>query len=275
MKKLFQIEKIKALSYPAFRTLMIIHFILFLLVVLIVSRIEFSIPGFSIKKLYQFPNIWQFLPWIASWFNLFLAIVVILLTGNEFLFRTFRQNIIDGLSRYDLLKGKLILIVSISLYTFILVFLTGLVFGILNTKDPSFTIFFENIHILLVYFVQAIAYMILGMLFALIFRNNALSIIMFILYFFPIEPIVRVVFPESARLFFPIKIISNLTPKPEVFSLTSENAYSTASGENPLELEQMGIISKQLSLEVNTLISVGYVLLFVFLSGVMVRKRNL
>lgn len=274
MKKLFQIEKVKALSYPAFRTLMIIHFILFLLVALIVSRIEFSVPGFSINNLYKFPNIWKFLPWTASWFNLFLAIVVILLTGNEFLFRTFRQNIIDGLSRYDLLKGKLILIFSISLYTFILVFLTGLVFGLLNTKDTTFIMFIENIHILLVYFVQAIAYMILGMLFALIFRNNALSIIMFILYFFPIEPIVRVVFPESARLFFPIKIISNLTPKPEVFSLTSENAYSTAPGGNTLELEQLGIVSKQLPLEVNTIISIGYILLFVFISGVMVRKRN-
>ena len=54
MKKLFNLEKIKALSYPAFKTLMIIHFLLFFLVVLIVSRIHFSIPGFSVKGLYQY-----------------------------------------------------------------------------------------------------------------------------------------------------------------------------------------------------------------------------
>ena len=114
MKKLFNLEKIKALSYPAFRTLMIIHFLLFFLVILVVSRWHFSVPGFSIKGLYQFPNIWTFFPWVASWFNLFLAIVIIVLVGNEFSFRTFRQNVIDGLSRNDLIKGKLILIFTIA-----------------------------------------------------------------------------------------------------------------------------------------------------------------
>ncbi len=73
MKKLFNLEKIKALSYPPFKTLMIIHFLLFFLVILVVSQVHFTIPGFSVKGLYQFPNIWEFFPWVASWFNLFLS----------------------------------------------------------------------------------------------------------------------------------------------------------------------------------------------------------
>ena len=75
MRKLFNIEKIKALSYPAFKTLMIIHFLLFFLVILIVSRQHITIPGFSIKGLYQFPYIWKFFPWVASWFNIFLTMI--------------------------------------------------------------------------------------------------------------------------------------------------------------------------------------------------------
>lgn len=275
MKKLFNLEKIKALSYPAFKTLMIIHFLLFFLVILVVSRAHFSIPGFSIKGLYQFPNIWQFFPWVASWFNLFLAIVIIILVGNEFSFRTFRQNVIDGLSRNDLIKGKLILIFTIAVYTLIMVLLAVFIFGLINTKNISFDIIFENSYLILIYFVQAIGYMTLGLLISIIFRNNALSIIMFILYFFPIEPIIRVMFKAEARNFFPIKIISNLTPTPEFLTMASEKSYTNASGTSSLDFSEIGLLPEKLPVGITVLLAAGYIGFFIALSTLLLNKRNL
>lgn len=275
MKKLFNLEKIKALSYPAFKTLMIIHFLLFFLVILIGSRVHFSVPGFSVKGLYQFPNIWKFFPWVASWFNLFLAIVVIVLVGNEFSFRTFRQNVIDGLSRNDLIKGKLILIVTIAIYTFLMVLLAILIFGIINTKEFSFNIIFENSYLLLVYFIQAIGYMTLGLLISVIFRNNALSIIMFILYYFPIEPIIRVMFKTEARRFFPVKIISNLTPTPEFLTMTSEKTYTNADGTSSLDFSEIGLLPEKLPVGITVLLATGYIGFFIALSTILINKRNL
>lgn len=275
MKKLFSLEKIKALSYPAFKTLMIIHFLLFFLVILIVSRVHFSIPGFSIKGLYQFPNIWQFFPWVASWFNLFLAIVIIILVGNEFSFRTFRQNVIDGLSRNDLIKGKLILIFTIAVYTLIMVLLAVFIFGLINTKNISFDIIFENSYLILIYFVQAIGYMTLGLLISIILRNNALSIIMFILYFFPIEPIIRVMFKAEVRNFFPIKIISNLTPTPEFLTMASEKSYTNASGTSSLDFSEIGLLPEKLPVGITVLLAAGYIGFFIALSTLLLNKRNL
>jgi len=275
MKKLFNLEKIKALSYPAFKTLMIIHFLLFFLVILVVSRAHFSIPGFSIKGLYQFPNIWQFFPWVASWFNLFLAIVVIILVGNEFSFRTFRQNVIDGLSRNDLIRGKLILIFTIAVYTFIMVLLAVIIFGLINTKDISFSVIFENSYLLLVYFVQAIGYMTLGLLISIILRNNGLSIIIFILYFFPIEPIIRVMFKVEARKFFPIKIISNLTPTPEFLTMASEKSYTNASGTSSLDFSEIGLLPEKLPVGITVILAAGYIGFFIALSTILLNKRNL
>lgn len=275
MKKLFSLEKIKALSYPTFKTLMIIHFLLFFLVILVVSRMHFSIPGFSIKGLYQFPNIWQFFPWVASWFNLFLAIVIIVIVGNEFSFRTFRQNVIDGLSRNDLIRGKLILIFTIAAYTFIMVLLAVLIFGLINTKDLSFSVIFENSYLLLVYFVQAIGYMTLGLLISIILRNNGLSIIIFILYFFPIEPIIRVMFKVEARKFFPIKIISNLTPTPEFLTMASEKTYTTASGTSSLDFSEIGLLPEKLPVGITVLLAAGYIGFFIALSTILLNKRNL
>ncbi|MFC2096203.1 ABC transporter permease [Bacteroidota bacterium] len=275
MKKLFALEKIKALSYPAFKTLMIIHFLLFFLVILVVSRWHFTLPGFSIKGLYQFPNIWEFFPWVASWFNLFLAIVVIVLVGNEFSYKTFRQNVIDGLSRNDLIKGKLILILTIAVYTFIMVLLAILIFGLINSKDVSLSLVLENSHLILVYFVQAIGYMTLGLLISIIFRNNGLSIIMFILYYFPIEPIIRVIFKAEARKFFPVKIISNLTPTPEFLTMTSEQSYTNASGTSSLDLTEIGLLPEKLPVGITVLIAAGYIGFFIALSAILLNKRNL
>lgn len=275
MKKLFQIEKIKALSYPAFKTLMIIHFLLFFIVVLVVSQIQFSVPGFSVTRLYQFPGIWEFFPWVASWFNLFLAIVVILLVGNEFSYRTFRQNVIDGLSRNDLIRGKMILIFSIALYTFLMVFIAIMLFGLINSDDYSLNVIFGKSYVLLIYFIQALGYMSLGVLIAIIFRNNALSIIMFILYFFPIEPILRWLFEAHARRYFPIKIISNLTPMPEFLTMTSENTFTNEAGKSALDLQEMGLTIEPLSVGLNVGLAVVYIILFVSLSTVLLNRKSL
>ena len=275
MKKLFGLEKIKALSYPAFKTLMIIHFLLFFLVILVVSRAHFSIPGFSIRGLYQFPNIWEFFPWVASWFNLFLAIVIIILVGNEFAFRTFRQNVIDGLNRNDLILGKLILIFTIAIYTFLMVLLAIIIFGSIYTKDFSLSIIFENSHLILIYFLQAIGYMTLGLLISIIFRNNALSIIMFILYFFPIEPIIRVIFKAEARRFFPIKIISNLTPTPEFLTMTSEKSYTNATGTSSLDLSEIGILPENLPVGITIALATGYIGVFIALSYFLINRKSL
>lgn len=274
MKKLFSLEKIKALSYPAFKTLMIIHFLLFFLVILVVSRWHITVPGFSIKGLYQFPNIWTFFPWVASWFNIFLTIVLITLVGNEFSFKTFRQNVIDGLSRNDLIHGKLVFIFTIAVYTFLMVLLAVLIFGLSNTSGITLNMIFDHSYLMLVYFIQAIGYMTLGLLFAMIFRNNALSIILFLLYF-PIEGVIRLFFKQEIRKFFPLKIISNLTPKPEVLTMASETDYMNSAGTSSLDLTEMGILPEQLPLGINVMIAAGYIGFFIGLSYLLMNRRNL
>ncbi|MDA3779058.1 MAG: hypothetical protein PF487_02310 [Bacteroidales bacterium] len=275
MKKLFNIEKIKTLSYPSFISLIIIHFILFLIVTLVVSRIQFNAPGFSIKSLYQFPNVFKFIPWVASWFNIFLAIILILLIGNEFSYKTFKQSVIDGLNRNELVTGKLIVIFSIAIYTLLLVTITSLIYGFIYTKGANYSLIYENLNILIVYFIQAIAYMTLGMLFVIILKNNSLSIILFILYFFPIEPITRLFFPKNIRQYFPIEIISNLTPKPDIFNLQEQTNFHSSSGNNMIDIQGLGVNSDQLSLLTTSIVAIAYILLFIGISVFILRKRNL
>ena len=64
--------------------------------------------------IYGYAKIWHNLAYLASWLNLLCGVLVILLTCNEFTFRTFGQHIIDGQRRTDMVLSKVLLIFLIA-----------------------------------------------------------------------------------------------------------------------------------------------------------------
>lgn len=217
MRKIFAIENIKTYSSSTFRVMLTLHFLFYILVVLSISRIEVSLGTFSVSRLYQFPYVWEFFSWVASWFNILLGVIVIVLISNEFRFYTFRQQIMNGLNEEHLLAGKIYMIFIIALYAFMLVILSVLISGNVAGQEGFTFSQFSGAGIVWVYFLQTFAYMILAMLFAVIFKNNGLAIVIFILYLFPGEVILRNLFFPSVQQYFPAKLISGLTPLPTVF----------------------------------------------------------
>jgi hypothetical protein len=275
MKKLLQIERIKAFEYPAFKALMLIHFVLFLLVFLVVSRIRFSVPNFAISDLYAFPLVWYYVPWVASFFNIFLAIVVILITGNEYSHGTFHQSVMNGLSRDDLWISKFGLIVQVALYTLVLTLATSLISGIFATESVDAAMIFSHVEVVFLYFLQALAYMTLGLLFVVLLKSNALSIILFILYIFPIEPILRTVFPEAVRNFFPAKAIGLLTKGPGHWGLFPQAQDYVANANGSIQLQTLPSTDSLPSDWILAGVVAGYTLLFLVLIKVRLQRVNL
>ncbi|PKP38827.1 MAG: hypothetical protein CVT98_04695 [Bacteroidetes bacterium HGW-Bacteroidetes-15] len=243
------------------------------MVALVASSLKINIQGITIEKLFHFPHIWNTFAWIASWFNLLLGILAIMLVSNEFQFRTFRKQLIDGLSRSELLYSKVLVFILLAVYTMLLVFFSGFIFGVL--KSPSFSLanFIEGLPYLPVLFIQSLGYMLMAMLFAFIIKNTALSIVSFILYFFPIEPIIRVFIPDAAIQYMPVKIIANLTPMPDFVGISLGDVIQI-DGESGPGLYSMGIISEPMPLIYSSLIVTAYCLLFVFISKFLVRNKN-
>jgi ABC-2 type transport system permease protein len=272
MKNIIKIELIKTWGYPGFRTIILLHAILFLFVVTIGANIQLSVQGLRVDKLFAFPYVWATFSWIGSWFNLLLGIIAIILVGNEHQFRTFRKQIIDGLSRNEILHAKMMVISILAMYALLLVLVVGLVFGIVYSDSISLSSIFEKTPYVLVLFIQSFAYMMLGMLFALIFKSNALSIVTFILFFFPVEPILRVFFPSSVDQFFPIKIISNLTPMPDFVSITTSDLIQV-NGASP-SLQSLGMMSDSLPIGVTTLVCIVYIVIFYTISNQIIKYRN-
>ncbi|MFO7924486.1 MAG: hypothetical protein R6U58_12425 [Bacteroidales bacterium] len=275
MHKLLNIELLKLLNYTSFKVILGLHLALFSLVVFVSSQINIEVPGFDTTNLFRFPHVWNYFAWVASWFNLLLAILIIMVTGNEFSFRTFRQHVIDGLTRQDLINGKLIVIFLIAAYGFALVFLSAVIYGLVYSEGITPGSFFSGIDILLIYFVQAVAYMVIGLLLVVLLRSTALSIILFVLLRFPIEPIIRSFFPQAARPFFPMKVVGGLTPLPEFLSISSENTLETANGQNALTFSEMGLAGRELPVYLQLLLAAAYTILFLVITCLLLKKRDL
>jgi hypothetical protein len=274
LKRLIDIEAVKTLYNPTFRTIILLHLILFLLVALVASSFKINIQGIAIEKVFHFPYVWNTLAWIASWFNLLLGILAIVLVANEFQFRTFRKQLIDGLTRNEILFSKIIVITIIAFYTMLLVFLSGFVFGML--KSPSFNLqnFIEGLPYIPILFVQSLSYMLLAMLFAFIIRSTGLSIVAFVLYFFPVEPIIRFFIPDIAIQYLPVKTIANLTPMPDFVGISLSDTIILPGSESTAGLYSMGIINKPLPFIISISVSLAYCLVFIFISKLMVRIKN-
>src|SRR5690349_23467372 len=73
--------------------------------------------------LYHFPDVWLNLVWWSGFFKVLLGIMTVISITNEYTYRTIRQNVIDGLSRWEFLLSKILTNFLLSLSSVVLVFL--------------------------------------------------------------------------------------------------------------------------------------------------------
>ena len=268
MPRLIQVENIKTFSSNTFRVIISLHLLLFILVLLSISRIELSLGEFAVSRLFQFPYLWEFFPWVASWFNLLLAVLIIVLTCNEFRFNTFRQQVMNGMHEGHLTMGKVYIILLIALYALLLVVVSGFVSGGMNKAADAQWINLAGFQDVGMYFLQTIAYMTLAFLFAVLFKTNGLSIVLFVLYLFPGEVILRNLIFPSIENYFPAKLISGLTPFPELFT----DQLATVPGGN---LQVGPAATAAMGSGESAALTLLYTVIFVVVAYVILKRRSL
>jgi ABC-2 type transport system permease protein len=109
--------------------------------------------------------------------------MIITSVTNEYSYKTTRQNIIDGWSRLQFIQVKIALVVILALVSTIFVFLTALLFGIISGSSFSFL----KIEHISYYFIQAVSYSMVALLFSLLIKRSGLAIGAFFLYSLIIE----------------------------------------------------------------------------------------
>lgn len=254
MKNLITIEWMKLRRLMTMKVILIIYAALVPLIFWLLSFFSISMgPGMEWSfpaTIYEFPEVYNYVAYIASFFNLMIGVIVIVFTTNELKYKTQRQNVIDGLSKRAVIMAKLyvvfLLALAISLYTF----LVSVVFGAINGDIGEL---FNGVQHIGAYFVSTFGYFIFAFFFANLVRLPALAIVLYLVST-TVEGLAGFLTTNIYVQFFPLSTFSDLVPIP----ILPEGAPDFMWGQGG-----------------RVLLALLYISIFVFISYRVIKKRDI
>lgn len=168
---------------------------------------------------FTFPDVWHTVAFISSVFVFLPSVVVIMFITNEYMYKTHRQNIIDGWSRKDFMLSKMIDVAIISVLVTVLYFITAIIIGAVNSGDSA-NIFGEQAKYIGLFFLQTFSQLSIALLIALLVRKAFMALGVFLFYFFPLEPYLVAITKKYANgigEYLPLEVSDRLIPYPRWF----------------------------------------------------------
>ncbi|MBE9576245.1 ABC transporter permease [Flavobacterium proteolyticum] len=230
MKRLLSIEFQKIWKNKASRVLLLTYFILLSFIALIAS-IKFSIGTFEIRiadqGIFNFPYIWHFNTYVAAFFKIFLAIVIVSMMANEYTYGTLKQNLIDGLSKKEFILSKFLVVGSFAAASTIFVFIMSLILGYSFSSYNELSIVLSDLEYLLAFFIKLFAFFSFCLFLGILVKRSAFAL-GFLFVWFVGENIfywlLKFVilggddkhknFGDTIIQYFPIESMSNLIKEP-------------------------------------------------------------
>lgn len=179
MKRLFLIEFDKLRANRSSRILIGAYFILLSSIALI-AAIKFDIGPIKFhlaeQGIFNFPYIWHFNAYIGAWFKIFLAVVIVSMTANEYSNKTIKQNLIDGLSKREFLHSKWMMIFAFASISTLFIFVVSLILGLMYSNYTELSIIFSDLEYLLAYFLKLVAFFALCLFLGTAIKRSAFAL---------------------------------------------------------------------------------------------------
>ncbi|MEI6883325.1 MAG: ABC transporter permease [Bacteroidota bacterium] len=276
MIKLLRIEFKKIRTYKAFWILTGLYFVFLAAGILLaefminhmVNNVNQRMPiPFPHVAIYYFPDVWQNVTFFASirYVLIFPAIIMIILITNEFTYKTIRQSIINGMSKYEFLVSKLLIILLMAVIITVILAVGTFFIGLSHSGFSDVNFFSKGLPFLSGFFISLICYMVYAFFCGFIMRNTGLAIAIFTLYSLIIEPVIYFFF--RAPFMFENKIYTYL-PVNAVIRLTEYPAI-------PMLKKMMGIeLQSNVSLTA-CLIPIGYAAIMIGIVFWVMKRKDL
>jgi ABC-type transport system involved in multi-copper enzyme maturation permease subunit len=166
--------------------------------------------------LYHFPDVWLNLVWWSGFFKVLLGIMTVISITNEYAYRTLRQNVIDGLSRWEFLASKIMTNVVLSVLSVVLIFLIAMITGFIYSPEINWNYVFTDLEFYPVYFLEILTFLSYALMLGILVQRSGLTIILLLLSFM-LEAIIKANIDDylpGLIPFFPMESISALVPIP-------------------------------------------------------------
>ena len=277
MVRLLHIEFIKLWNNRASKILIIAYFLLLTSIALI-AAIKFDIGPIKFhladQGIFNFPYIWHFDTYIAAFFKLFLAIVIVSMMSNEYSNKTIKQNLIDGLSKKEFILSKFLTVISFALISTVFVFVVSLILGLVYSDFNEVSIIFSDLQFLLAFFVKLVGFFAFCLFLGILVKRSAFALGFLILWSI-LEQILFGILgwrfvnwntANNIKAFFPLESMSNLIKEP--FSrLKAVQSIVNEIGEEIVLDYQVHFYE--------IAVVVCWTAIFIYLSYVLLKKRDL
>jgi len=172
-------------------------------------------PGMkSVGYIRQFPAVWNFLTYFASFFHVVLGIIIIITTCNEYGYKTVRQNVISGMSRWEFLVSKFLMFLVYAVVATAVVGISIIIIGLFYSDPDDFGKMFDKIAFLPAFFLQLMGYSMFAFLVGLLLRRTGFAIGFYFIYVFAVEKILVFYIPEPVCWYMPIEAMDNMIVLP-------------------------------------------------------------
>lgn len=278
MLRLLNIELQKLRYNRSAKVISIIYFVLITFIALIAS-IEFNFGNIHFRVadqgIFNFPYIWHFNTYMAAILKLFLAIVIVSMMSNEYSYRTLKQNLIDGLSKWEFVQSKFLTVLLFASISTIFIFLVSLILGLSFSDYNEISIIFSDMEYIGAYFIKLVAFFSFCLFLGVLVKRSAFAlgflfvwqIVEWLLYglmkwqFFKDTEIA-----DNIAQFFPLNAMANLIKEP-LSRLGAIQSAANQLGEN---------FTKDYHVTwLNVLIVLIWTALFIYWSYAILRKRDL
>lgn len=260
MIRLLHIEWIK-LWHNRWSKLLLFGYLFLLTSIALIAAIRFDIGPVKFhladQGIFNFPYIWHFNTFIAAWMKLFLAIIIVSMTANEYSYKTIKQNLIDGLSHADFLKTKVLMVLALALASTLLITLMSGILGGVFSDYTTPSLVFQDISFLAAYYLKLVAFFSFCLFAGVLVKRSAFAlgfiviwqifegILTGLLYWKAFKNDTAIVSAETAEQitsFFPLVSMYSLIKQPftrlngiqtvaKQVGETFENAYQTTAME--------------------------------------------
>ncbi|KGO85011.1 excinuclease ABC subunit B [Flavobacterium rivuli WB 3.3-2 = DSM 21788] len=279
MKRLISIEFQKLWKNRSSKVLILSYFIILSFIALIASvKLDFFGMEFKLadQGIFNFPYIWHFNTYVAVYLKAFLAIVIVSMMANEYTYGTLKQNLIDGLSKKEIIQSKFLVVFLFALSSTVFIFLLTLILGYSFSSFTEISIVFQDIAYLGAFFLDLLAFFSFCLFAGILIKRSAFAI-GFIVVWYLAEWItygflLNKVFnnmdlTNKVTGYFPLISISNLIVEP-VTRFKAYKAIETQMNANALP--------KDYSIHWdNVIVVIVWTIIFMLMSYRILKKRDL
>ncbi len=160
-------------------------------------------------SIFKFPYVWHNMAYLMGWFQIILAIIVITLVTNEYSYKTLRQNIIDGMSKFEVVMAKELVILLLTLCSVVVLFAITLILG----EPVNGVGLMDGTMVVLAYFISTLFYLNLAYFLSSLLKRSGLTIGLLLMYSV-VESIVSYQIPEKLAHFLPLSLLGKMIPNP-------------------------------------------------------------